>query len=401
MTKYSLTPEHRAAMKPWANKWIANAMSTAAMTEEDRTICRGAVQRIYVAGGKEPPPPERIVFVPSPFVLAFGTGFAAAIWYKRAATEDATWAATEAATWDATSAATSAATKAATWDATSAATKDATEAATWDATWDATSDAADLSKWYVIPADMVAPAKQIGVGGFGLACAARAWNLWQGGNQWSGPDAFYSFFRHVAGLGIDYCQWDAWETLSWHSGPRTVHEKFCMISDRPEILLVDDRNRPHCDTGPFCKWRDGSALYSIHGVRLPAWIVERPQDITVEKIGAETNLEIRRIMIDRFPSGAGGYMLAAGAERLDYDEKYGTLYRLPRAGEPDMVMVHVVNNTREPDGALREFFLRVHPELRPMRWDKTLGEPQAMTAHNAVASTWGYYGHEFRPEVRT
>lgn len=30
--KYELTPEHRAQLEPWRDKWIANAMSTAPMT---------------------------------------------------------------------------------------------------------------------------------------------------------------------------------------------------------------------------------------------------------------------------------------------------------------------------------------------------------------------------------
>ena len=36
---YELTPEHRAQLKPWADRWIANAMSTEPMTEADRVIC--------------------------------------------------------------------------------------------------------------------------------------------------------------------------------------------------------------------------------------------------------------------------------------------------------------------------------------------------------------------------
>jgi len=72
-TLYDLTPEHRAELQPWADKWIANAMSTKAMTEHDRDVCRDAVVRLYAAAGK--PPPKHIVFVPSPFVLAFAGGF--------------------------------------------------------------------------------------------------------------------------------------------------------------------------------------------------------------------------------------------------------------------------------------------------------------------------------------
>ena len=140
MKKYELTEEHRAQLKPWADKWIANAMSTKPMDEMERQICRENAVALYAAANL--PPPKHIVFVPSPFVLRFAAGFASAIWYlsknkvvaTRAATEAATWAATQdatqAATWDATWAATWAATEAATWAATRAATWAATEAAT-------------------------------------------------------------------------------------------------------------------------------------------------------------------------------------------------------------------------------------------------------------------------------
>jgi hypothetical protein len=88
-----------------------------------------------------------------------------------------------------------------------------------------------------------------------------------------------------------------------------------MISDRPEKLTVDDLNLPHCDDGPFCRWRDGSALYSVHGVRVPWWVVEHPDRITIEHINKQDNAEIRRVMIERF--GWPRYLAESGAKRLD------------------------------------------------------------------------------------
>lgn len=81
--KYSLTEEHRAQLKPWADKWIKNAMSTEPMTEVDRNTCREAVKGLYKAAKLQPPADHNIVFVSSPFALRFAGGFAAAIWYNR------------------------------------------------------------------------------------------------------------------------------------------------------------------------------------------------------------------------------------------------------------------------------------------------------------------------------
>lgn len=161
MKKYELTEEHRAQLKPWAEKWIENAMSTKPMDEHERAICREAVKVLYRSAKLEPPPDQRIVFVPSPFVLRFASGFAAAIWYLQENEKN-------------------------------------------------------------------------------------------------------------------YSKFDAYEKLAIHSGPRIMHEKFCMISDRPRVLKVDSKNRPHCDTGPFCEWSDGAAMYALHGVRMPMWVVEAP-----------------------------------------------------------------------------------------------------------------------------
>lgn len=44
MKKYILTEEHKAQLKPWADRWIANAMSTKQMDEEEKNICREAVK---------------------------------------------------------------------------------------------------------------------------------------------------------------------------------------------------------------------------------------------------------------------------------------------------------------------------------------------------------------------
>ena len=171
-------------------------------------------------------------------------------------------------------------------------------------------------------------AAALNVGELGLRCATNAYNVWQGGNQWSAWVGFLSFFRHVAKLKIDYSKWDHWENAAIHGGPRIMHTEFCMISDRPKTLLVDEQNRPHNFDGPFCEWRDGSSLYSIHGVRIPMWIAEtKREEFTKAMILEETNADNRRCIIQKI--GIEKTIKLLGAEIIDsYESKAGGLYEL-------------------------------------------------------------------------
>ena len=295
------------------------------------------------------------------------------------ATSDATYAATSAATRDATSDATSAATRDATYDATLAATHAATHAATYDATLAATRDA--LIRFLV-------------------HCTTYAYRMRNGGNQWAGWSAYISFFRHVAGLDLpQYDRWQHYEDAAIYGGPRYTHRRFWVVSDFPTVVGRDGANRPHCETGPQIAWRDGWGIYYVHGIRVPAWIVERPERITVDAIHAESNAEVRRVMVERY--GLARYVRDAQFEVLDADtDPLGQPRRLLR--RDDLVVVELTNSTVDADGTRRVYHVPCHPELRPLPdGDGELGEPQAMTALNAVASTYGMRGEEYRLQVET
>ncbi len=222
--------------------------------------------------------------------------------------------------------------------------------------------------------------------------------MWNGGSQWGQWVSFISFFRHVAKLELDYSKWDHYETLAIISGPRIMHADFCMISDRPEILTVDEQNRPHNDDGPFCRWRDGTALYSVHGVRVPGWVVEHPDRITAETIENEKNVEVRRIMIEKF--GLARYVQDAQFEELDVDkDPLGQPRRLLR--RDDIVIVELTNSTIDANGSRRVYHIACESSLRPLLSNGELGDPQKLTALNAVASTYGMRGEEYILETET
>jgi hypothetical protein len=404
--KYTLTDEHRARLPEWRDKWIANAMSTCAMDDTDRDAVRVAVKGLYEAAGLTPPPEHRIVFVSSPFVLRFAAGFAAWIWYRRkypttfaatfAATRDVTLAATHAATDAATHAATDAATDAATRDATFAATDAATRDATFAATDAATRAATRATratratgveaekKWYTDLAPIMHHLAFV-LGGTDaqmmLQCANLVYRMWLGGNQWSGWCAYLSFFRHVAQLKIDYSKWQHYESMIEHAGPFVLHSEFAMISDRPECLTVDDQNRPHGENRSFCRWRDGTELFSWHGVRVPRWTIEYPERITAALIHAETNQELRRAMTERM--GWARYLAEAGARQIHQDET-GEVLEVSGLNDGDAVarFVHV-----KCPSTGREYTLRV--------------PPQTMTAREGVAWTFDVPAEKYQPGQET
>jgi len=337
-------------MAEHAKLWISRAMRTDTM---DRNAITEAIVELYAAARLKRP---RVVLVSSPLVMAFSYGAAAAIWHARSATHAATYAATRAATHAATDAATAAATDAATHDATRAATDAATSAATRAATGD--------------------PYTR-----FLLSCCQWYYRMWDGGNQWSGWCSYLSFFRHVAKLDLpEYERWQHYEDAAVHGGPRIMHPDFCMVSDRPERLLVDDQHRPHCADGPSHRWRDGWCLYHWHGVRVPRRVIEQPDSLTAAVILGERDVEVRRVMLER----AGfdrvldrmGLVDTGSWENMQGDRETASLYRLDLDGDEPLLVVRV-----ECPSTGRVYLLRVDPDA----YGGLAGEGAARAA---VASTW-------------
>ena len=356
-----ITAEEKVRLDEHAALWTKRILRTEPISVSDITK---AIQDLYrVSGLKEP----RIVIVPSPLVMALAGGFSAAIWHlrKNTATNTATYAATDAATRAATDAATRDATRAATAAATDDATRAATAAATRDATDDATRDATAAATgpedaWYrgVDARAMWRVAALFGPANLLIRCAAHTWRMWVGGNQWAAWGCYISSFRHIANIPLDYSKWEHYENAMIHGGQRIMHAEFCMISDRPSKLTVDTENRPHNADGPFCMWRDGTALYAWHGVRVPSRVIlDDPASWTLDRILNEKNAEVRRVMLERF----GGERLKAVATLRQQDDT-GRLYEFSVPGDDTpYVFVDVENSTPEPDGSFKRYTLAVPP----------------------------------------
>ena len=233
---------------------------------------------------------------------------------------------------------------------------------------------------------------------------------------WCGWVAFYRFCEKI---GVKYETKDSKALAQWEKLTRACHwlfpfENFCLLTRAPTVLTVDSQNRLHGESAMAIKYPDGWGYYYWHGIKVPDWCFTDKAAITAAKIDAEPNSEVRRALVEIY--GSGKYLLESGAEVVHRDE-FGILMR-----KGDLLSVRVCNSTEEPDGVLtkaevlkifgrprwltsdvpnsarfKEYFLDVHPELRPMLNETDLGEPQALTARNAVASTFGLRGEDYAP----
>ena len=131
-------------------------------------------------------------------------------------------------------------------------------------------------------------------GPLGVECAKSWSTVYQGGNMWAGYDCYLTACRDILGLELrEHTAYAAWEQAAIHGGFRVMHPEFCMVSDFPSVLKVDEQNRPHCEDGPSHLWRDGWALYHWHGTRLPAEWVENRKTIDPSIILKCENVEQR------------------------------------------------------------------------------------------------------------
>ena len=358
-------PAHRDA-------WIANALSC---EPADRARATEAIRGLYRAAALTPPPPEREVFVRSPFTAHIAGGVAAGVWWLRdnpdrhgalfgrqvsdvevmaavplacAVAVDAGMAVLEgrprrvflppATTRDATDAATDAATAAATY----AATDDATAAALAAAT-------------------------------FMIRCTSLAWRMHNGGSDWSAWPAYLSFFDRIAGLDLDmHPKWRHYEQAASASASRIIHERFWIASDRHTIVHTESAGgalrRLHCADGPARAWADGWALWYWHGTRVPADLVETGWD--TPRILREQNTEVRRCAIERL--GWDQFIAAAGLQQVgDTVADPGNpgqglaLYDVPEQiyGDADVRVLLCTNGTVERDGTRRRFGLTVPADI--------------------------------------
>ncbi|WP_320783802.1 DUF6745 domain-containing protein [Streptomyces sp. CRN 30] len=162
------------------------------------------------------------------------------------------------------------------------------------------------------------------------------------------------------------------------------YENVAVVSERPTALHRDEAGRLDRGDGPALAHADGFALYAWRGMPVPGEFLDGLGALTPERVRAEENAELRRVMLEHY--GYDRYLEESGAEPVHRDEA-GVLWRIPLPGDEDVVMVEVVNATPEPDGTNRTYWLRVPPTTR--------------TAREGVAWTFGLDADAYAPLRQT
>lgn len=187
----------------------------------------------------------------------------------------------------------------------------------------------------------------------------------------------YEYLRSVLGLKAEteplLGLWQVAANVGW----LLPHAETCWLSGRPELMRTDAADRLHCASGPALRFADGFSVWAWRGVEVPRTIIEEPGEITPAAIDAQTNVQVRRCMIEIMTPQR--YIAKGGARRFAEDET-GVLWRKTWLASDAWAAVEVINGTPEADGTRKHYFLQVPANLR--------------TAREAVAWTYG-----MEPEV--
>lgn len=187
-------------------------------------------------------------------------------------------------------------------------------------------------------------------------------------------------FSHATSTGII----EIFRTLARFRPVHLLYEEMCLISEDLSAVHTNGVGALHAENGAAMEFTDGFQVFSWHGVTVPDWLIQEPETMAVRHIENERNLEIRRVMIQRY--GESRYCLDSGA-KIVHEDECGILFRKGIPGDEPLVMVRVTNSTPEPDSSYKHYFLRVPPTVT--------------NARQAVAWTFGMSSDEYQPVRQT
>jgi hypothetical protein len=195
----------------------------------------------------------------------------------------------------------------------------------------------------------------------------------------------YEYLREVLGLRSETEPLRGLMQLAKNLGWMQPHQHTCWLVERPNLLCGDARGRLHNAQGPALRYPDDWCVWAWKDVEVPSWMIEQPERITLDAIDCESDVQVRRCMIEIMTPQR--YVALGGPIHVAKDES-GVLWRKVWHTFDAWAVVEVVNATPEPDGTRKHFFLQVPAHMR--------------TAREAVAWTYGMSEHAYsRLIVRT
>lgn len=159
----------------------------------------------------------------------------------------------------------------------------------------------------------------------------------------------------------------------------SISEGVIYIVTRPQVVHVDEQNRLHCNDDAAIRW--GARLfYYWHGAEVPGRVIENPLErVAVRDIDGEPNLEVRRVMIERY--GTDRFIRDSDSLVLDnvvFRERNYVLYWTHNSPDEAIAMLKVTNATAEADGTFKDYWIRVPPNMnnawKALAWTFNMSE---------------------------
>ena len=133
-----------------------------------------------------------------------------------------------------------------------------------------------------------------------------------------------------------------------------------ILVERPILLQVDENGRLHSGSGPAKQYRDGESTWAWRGVQVPSFVITDPAKITVDQILAEKNVEIRRVMIERY--GVDRFMLDSDTAVVDANEEHGAeLIKINLPHDPEKCLCALKLRCASSNAV---YIVMVPPEMR-------------------------------------
>ena len=134
----------------------------------------------------------------------------------------------------------------------------------------------------------------------------------------------YEYFHDVCDFGAETESLEGLWQFAKNAGWMLPHEHVCWLAERPNVLRTDARSRLHSATGPALRYPDGWSFYAWKGIQVPARLIERPEEISIQAVDNEPDIRVRRCMIEIMTPER--YVANGGAVRVAEDET-GVLWR--------------------------------------------------------------------------